>query len=176
MSQAGKGKPNRVPGTFNGDSMNPDIPPDLVWDEDNPPRIFPCSQHTEHQRGCPATEDPIELDSELQVNLLNEGRAWARAGMSFKGIPEAYQGAIPIPGINVELVDLLMWLEAVKEVVTEVAGITEFEFQEKFREKKLAFLQIIREANEQRIKKQRVANTLGIIENPGLLGPDGRPL
>lgn len=174
MSNAGRGRSNRIPGMMNGDSVQ-EVPPDLVWDEDNPPIIFQCSQDVQHDVRCNGHCGSVQLDSELQVTLLNEGRAWARAGMNFKGIPEAYQGVIPVPGINVELVDLLMWLETIKDIVRELSGMSEFEFQEKFREKKLEFLSIIRETNEARVKKQRVANSLGIAKKP-IFGPDGNPL
>lgn len=159
----------------NGNTLN-NVPDDLIWDEDNHPVIFPCSQHTEHHPQCPGTEEPIELDSESQVKLLNEARAYARAGMSFLGIPSAYANAIPVPGIQVELVDVLMWLETMKELLGELVGISEAELNERFRENKLALLQHIREQNEENVRKQKVANSLGIVEKPSLLGPDGSPL
>lgn len=178
MSQAGRGKPNRVPGMreMSNGGMGMEIPPDLVWDEDDPPYIYPCSQHTEHHPMCPGNEPPIQLDSELQVEALNEGRRWARAGMSFEGVPAAYQGKVPIPGIAVELVDILMWLDVIKDVVIEMSTMTPFEFEEKFREYKIGFLRGIREANEDKVKKRRVANSLGIVNRPPLLGPDGNPI
>lgn len=178
MSNAGRGKPNRIPGmreSSNGE-MGMEIPPDLVWDEDDPPYIYPCSQHSEHHPMCPGNEDAIQLDSESQVEILNEGRRWARAGMAFNGIPAAYQGKIPITGIAVELVDLLMWLDVVKDMVIELSGSTPFEFEERYRDYKIKFLREIREANEDKIKKARVANSIGVVERPPLLGPDGNPI
>ena len=179
MSNAGKGKPNQIPGIRvnrpNGDSSS-DAPDDLVWDESNPPKIYPCSQSVEHHPQCPGNDEAQELDSELQVKLLNEAHAWVRAGMSFGGVPAAYQQHIPIAGIKIELVDLLQWLEVIKDVVIEMNDMTEFEFQEKFREKKLAFLQEIRLANEAQVRRQRVADSVGIVQRPPLLGPDGNPL
>lgn len=177
MSNAGRGKPN-IPPTFkasNGPST-PEVPADLIWDEDNPPVIYPCSQDINHDPTCPGNEPGLTLDSELQVMLLNEARAWARAGMSFNGIPAAYQNVIPKPGIAVELVDLLIWLQVIKDVVVELSDISEFDFEEKFRERKLSFLQEIRFANEANIRKARVANSIGIVEKPPLLGPDGQPI
>lgn len=172
MSQAGR--PSQR-GPSNGNNLT-EIPPDIEWDEDNHPFIYPCSQHTEHVRGCKGTEDPIELDSELQVRLLNEARAYARAGMSFAGIPASYANHIPIPGIQVELVDVLVWLETAKELLCELSGLSKYELDERFRDNKLALLQSIREENEARVRKHRVASSLGIVEKPGLLGPDGTPI
>lgn len=168
---------SRVPGTFAGNGSSPGwIPPDLVWDEDNHPIIFPCSQHTEHHPNCDGNcGEPTELDSESQVELLNEGRKYARIGMSFFGVPAAYNGVIPVRGIAVELVDLLMWLQAAKEVIMEKLDFSEFEFEELYRTKKLEFLRNIREANEENIKRARTEQMMAVAKKP-LLGPDGNPL
>lgn len=175
MSQAGRGKPNHIPGMRipNGNSIM-EVPPDLVWDEDNPPIIFGCTQHTEHHPQCPQGSEcpPIQLDSESQVDLLNEARAWNRAGMNYHGLPFGFPGQ----GIPVEILDLLIWVEAMKDVVIELSGISEFEFEEKFRERKLGLLQQVRGKHEDRVRRQRVASSIGIVEKPPLLGPDGRPL
>lgn len=176
MSKAGAGKPNRIVPTNTNGPSNPEIPDDLVWDADNPPIIYPCSQDINHAPFCKGDEDGVALDSELQIQLMNEGRAWARLGMSFQGIPAAYQGVIPRPGIAVELVDLLSWMETMRGVLVELSGMTAFDFEEKFREFKLNFLREIRLATEERVKKERVVSSIGIVEKPGLLGPDGQPL
>lgn len=164
-----------VPPTFGNGSGKPQVPPDLVWDDDNPPKIFPCSLDTQHEKGCRGQEQSIVLESRLQVEVLNEGRAWARAGMNFQGVPAAYQGVIPVTGINVELVDMLMWLEAMKELLLEISDISEFDIQERFRAKKLEFLQAIRNANEEKVKSQRIRNQIGLAQK-GIIGPDGRRL
>lgn len=176
MSNAGKGKPNRVPPMRNGPEPQPRIPDDLVWDEDNPPKVYPCSQDVIHHPQCDGSDELTALDSESQVNLMNEGRAWARANMSFVGIPAAYQNTIPVPGIKIELLDMMIWLQAMKEVVAELSGMSEFDFDEKFREHKIAFLREVREANEANVRRQRVADRLGVVQRPGLLGPHGEPL
>lgn len=167
-----KNRQGKVPGMRSNGATNPAIPPDLEWDEDNPPEIFPCSQHTEHAPGCPGTEDAIQLDSESQVRLINEARAWARVGMNFTGVPAGF----PATGIPVELVDLLVWAQVVREIVIELAGITEFEYEEKFREAKFELLNSIRVRHEDEVKKRRVADQLGIVQRPPLLGPDGQPI
>lgn len=159
----------------NGNSLQ-GVPRDLIWNEDDPPVIYPCSQDIKHLPNCSGEEDGIQLDSELQVRILNEGRTWARAGMSFQGIPAAYSGVIPKPGIGVELVDLLCWLEVIKEQIVELTGMSEFEFEEKFRERKLEFLQTIRDANEANIRRNRIRASLGVKNKPPLLGPGGEPL
>lgn len=173
MSNAGRGKPNRIPGIPGNGNADMEIPPDLVWDEDNPPIIFPCSQHTEHHPMCPGNDPSITLDSELQVELLNEARAWARIGMNFRGVPTSL--AHLTPGIQVELVDIMCWFEVMRDIVIEMSDIELFEFEEKFRERKLLTLRTIREQNEANIKKQRLVNQFGIVEKK-VLGPDGRPI
>lgn len=180
MSNAGRGKSNqpRIPRmNAPGNGLHPhiEVPDDLVWDEDNPPIIYPCSQHTEHHPfECPGPDKcpPIQLDSESQVMLLNEGRAWSRAGMNWHGIPMNFPGN----GIPVEIVDLLIYIEVMKPMLLQLTDTTEFELEEAFREKKLKMLTTIRGRHEDRVRKQRVANTLGIVEKPPLLGPDGRPI
>ena len=173
MSNAGRGKPNRMPGMRmnNGDVPNMQVPPDIVWDEDDPPEIFNCSQHIEHQPMCNGNCGSHHVVSEKQVALMNEARAWARLEMPFNGVPFG----TPFPGIPVELVDLLCWLETTKDVLYEAGIVEEFEFEEKYRARKLELMTSIRTTHEDRIKKQRVQASLGIPDRPPLLGPDGRP-
>lgn len=160
----------------NGDAPQ-EVPPDLVWDENNHPIIFDCSLDTVHTNECRGRcGSGNELTTETQVALLNEARAFARAGMSFMGVPAAYEGVIKLPGIKVELVDLLMWLEALKDIILEISDYTEFDLDEKYREHKLDLLRGVRHYNEETVKRKRAAARLGIVEKPGLLGPDGQPL
>lgn len=168
----------KVSGTFqNGGNANW-VPPDIRWDEENHPVIFACSQHIEHHPRCDGNcGEPTELDSESQVELLNEGRRYARLGISFAGIPASHMGHIPVPGIPIELVDLLMWLEAVKQIILDTTPqLSEFDLEEVYREKKLEFLRSIREANEEQIKKARTQQQIAVATKPGLLGPDGQPI
>ena len=169
MSRAGAGKPNRITPTMgNGDVPNMQVPPDLVWDENDPPIIHNCSQHTEHQPMCNGHCGSRPVVSELQIKLMNEARAWARLEMPMMGVPMN----MPFPGIPVEIVDLLVWLEVTKDVLKEAGIIEEFEFEEKYRERKLELLTAIRDRNEGRLKRAR----LGVPERPPLFGPDGTPM
>lgn len=164
---------NRVPGMHgNGHGENPNVPPDIAWDDDDPPMIYACSQHTEHNSNCDGECESHILTSELQAKLMNEARAWARQNMVFTGVPVN----VPFPGIQVELVDLLCWLEATKQVLIDNDLVEEFKLEESYRERKLNLLQTIRERSEERIRKQRVVDSLGIVQKPGLLGPNGQPL
>lgn len=168
----------RVPGTFSGSNGGSAgwIPDDIVWDEDNHPVIFQCSQHTEHHPACNGEcGEPTELDTPSQVEILNEGRRYARAGMSFMGVPAAYQGKLPIPGISIELVDLFMWLKAAKKLIQSYCDVSEFEFEEAYRAEKIDFLRTVREANEEAVKQAELRSKMAIAEKPGLLGPDGQP-
>lgn len=160
----------------NGNSMTPNVPPDIVWDEDSPPLIFSCSQHTEHDPRCKGDCESEFITNRLQVELMNEGRAWARAGMSFLGIPSAYEAHTPVPGIHVELFDLECKVQALLDFVVDSVGVDREVLEDKFREFKLDALRRIREINEESVRRQRAEASLGIINRPGLLGPDGRPI
>lgn len=157
----------------NGDA-HPGIPEDLVWDDENPPEVFNCSNHLYHERGCDGTCGLMDL-TESKVALINEGLAYARAGMEWRGLPAIFAGKMPINGMQVELTDVLMWLETLKKTVCELAGISEDEFDEMFRANKIEMLRSVREANEERLRKSRLKSQLGVVENP-LLGPDGFPI
>lgn len=180
MSNAGRGKPNlpKIPGMMMHNGNSDFVPPDLVWDENDPPKIFPCSQHITHSPRCDGKccIEPMTIDTELQVDLLNEARAYARAGMSFKGVPEAYANSIPIPGMQVELFDMLIWLQTLAEVVAEAGLIGKDDLNEKFRANKLVIMREQRDRHEAQVRKSAIANKFGIVEKPPLLGPDGTPL
>lgn len=161
--------------------MNPNgsspvnIPPDIEWDEDNPPTIFTCSQHTEHQPGCDGSCEANINPTKLEIELLNEARAWARAGMNFHGVPRAYDGVIRVPGINVELFDLECKMQVFRQALIDIVGIDEQDLEERFREYKLSIMRHIREMNEAAVRRSRMEASLAIPKKP-LFGPDGRPL
>lgn len=150
------------------------IPADVVWDENNPPVIYACSQYTEHDPACEG-DCESQVATENLVKLMNEGFAYRRAGMSYYGIVASYS-MIPVSGIPVEVFDVMMLVEVLRDHIVETTDITEDELHEKFRIHKYEFLHNVREASEARVRKQRAANALGIVEGPGLLGPDGNPI
>lgn len=157
----------------NGSGL-PNVPPDIEWNEDDPPVVFNCSNHIEHDARCNG-ECGWFIPNESQVDLMNEARAWARVGMNFFGIPTAYAGTIPVNGIHVELFDLECKFQVLREMVIELAGIDEEELEERFRKFKLTAMRNIREQNEAAVRSQRAAEMLRIAKKP-LLGPDGNPL
>lgn len=152
----------------------PTIPPDVPWSDDNPPVLYVCSNHVFHMPGCDGNCGEL-LVTEQKVKLINEGLAYARAGMNWRGVPAAYENTIPVPGIRVELVDVLIWLEVMKDMVCELYGISAEHFDDEFARRKYEMLHEIREINERTIRQQRTADSLGIIKNP-IFGPDGKPL
>lgn len=175
MSNAGKGKPNRIAGIrmtpSNGDSSS-NIPPDLEWDAENPPFAYECSDYTEHIPGCPGCDGKFYDESE--VTLSNEAKAWARAGMVFKGSPDSMMNLPFVGGIPVEIYSLEKKFEVLMQVIIEAGLITQEDLDIKYRLHKAAMLKRIREANEDRVKKERTAQQLGIPTR--LIGPDGQPL
>jgi hypothetical protein len=156
---------------MNGDHA-PRVPDDLVWDEDNPPVVYECSQDITHEMGCNGNCNSTVLNEE-QVELMNEARAWARAGMSFYGIPTAYAGQIPVRGINVELFDLECKLQVFRELLIESLGIDEEEVESRFRRFKFQAMRHIREVNEAAVRRARMEQ---FIPKKQILGPDGGPI
>lgn len=155
----------------NGDHA-PRVPPDIVWSETDPVVLFNCSQYTEHVQGCDGNCGSTVPD-ELQVELYNEARAWARAGMNFMGVPSAYAGTIPVRGINVELFDLECKFQVVREMLIELMGVDEDELEIRFRKFKLMAMRNIRSANEDKVKRERVEQ---IVPKKQIFGPGGQPL
>lgn len=67
---------NKVPGTFNGG-----VPPNVVWDEKDPPIVNMCTQNIGiHAPNCEGDCDK-RLATETETELINEYREWTRAGM-----------------------------------------------------------------------------------------------
>jgi len=162
-------KHERIPGMNNG--PNPQVPADITWDADNPPVLFVCSNHLFHLSGCDGNCGEL-VATENRVNLINEGLAFARAGMSWRGIPSAYEATIPVPGVKVELTDMLIWMEQMRDIFCEMSGISPDEFEDEFARRKYEFLHRIRIMNESHIRKQQIVD---MIRTP-ILGPDGNPL
>src|SRR6266403_135998 len=125
----------------NGNS--PQVPDDIVWDEENPPVLFNCSNMIFHNADCNRQCGEIEV-TETRVKLINEGLAWSRAGMNWHGVPRSYAGVIPVVGLSVELTDVLIWLELLRNKMIELTGSSIEEFDEEFANKKLEKLREIR--------------------------------
>lgn len=157
----------------NGTGVNPDIPQDIEWNDSEPIVIFECSQHTEHAEGCDGDCGSRVL-TESMVNLINEGRAYARANMSFLGIPQSMT-MLGIPGQNVELFDLYIRVQTLQEVVLDKLDMDLEEFDEIFRTNKFNRLREVRESIEPSLKEARLKQQLGVAHKP-ILGPDGRPI
>lgn len=170
MSNAGKGKGNRVPGMMqNGGVAGPQVPDDLPF----PCTIYACSNDIEHNSRCDGNCESYE-PSESQIKLQNVAREYARSGMSFVGVPEG----IPLnfPGININLVELLCRIITIEELLFPLTGVSREEFDEMYRTTKIDFLQNVLDNNKEAVKRQHVINSLGLVENSGLLGPDGKPI
>lgn len=156
----------------NGDGTVPGIPPDLEWSEDL--ILHSCSYHTEHINGCPGTCEDIRPD-QLHVDLLNEGRAWRRLDMDFRGIPSALMGG-PYAGVGVEIWDLQHHISALEELLVTAGIATRDEIDDKFRETKLQAMRHIREESEEMVRRARMKERIAMPNRPGLLGPDGNPI
>lgn len=171
----GKGKrlrEARALSISNGNS-DPSIPPDLVWDENDPPIVFSCSQHTEHAPRCDGSCEAKVCDESL-VNLLNEARAYARAGMSFNGIPAAMSGG-PWSGLNVEIYDLEVRTLLLQNIIQEQFGISDDDINRQFRELKYKLLHDVRIAVEPDIKRARLEAQVG-VQKSRIVGPHGELL
>lgn len=151
----------------NGDSI-PNIPPDLEW----PVSTYSCSHNTEHAPNCDGSCTEIEW-TESQVKIENVRREFARNGMSWIGLPEGLP--LPVSGIQVDLVDLLCRVLTLEELAFEIHGINREEYDEKFRENKLEFLQTILDQNKEQVRKARLERTLGLGKKQ-IFGPGGEPI
>lgn len=161
----------KVPGMRNGNSSQY-VPPDIKWDENDPPVIFACSQHTEHHPQCERNCERM-MTTEALVNLLNEARAWARIEMVPLGLPKSLANG-PFNGVNIDILDTDITATVLKEIILEkFDDIDEEDINERFRIAKYNKLHAIRETIEPDIKQARLKAQLGV--NP-IIGPDGRPL
>lgn len=156
----------------NGNS-NPTVPPDLVWSDDEPLVLNACSQHTDHRNGCKGDCETF-TPNEMQVALMNEGRAWARIPMSYQGVPTCFpDGAFD--GIKVDSFDLKMRIHTMQVLMLKAGICTEEEIEQTFCELKLEALQQIRE-QYQSVVKLHQAQQMMAIPDKRILGPDGQAL
>jgi hypothetical protein len=110
--------------------------------------------------------------TENLVKLVNEAHAWARAQMSFFGVPFAYRGFLPVQGIEIELFDLEIKVRLLQTIIEDKLGFTREQLDDMFRGMKADRLREIREANEEEVKSQRLQAQLGVHRKP-IFGPGG---
>lgn len=146
----------QIPGMFNGG-----VPPNLVWDEDNPPMRNGCNGEVSnhHEQGCDGSCERTPL-TELEVNLTNEHREWARVGMRTEQIPH-------------DLFRIENQINAIIQVVGRMLGEGgEAELNEAYQEECLKQMRGIRLAYQEQVKRVK----FGLLPKPGVLGPDGKPI
>jgi len=154
---AGKGlllMPN-IPGSFNGG-----VPPNIVWDEDNPPIKYACSQNVLHGPGCDGSCGADGFMTEAQVRMENETREWQRVGMNPDGI-----------GTRITPWNMDVKINAVVEFLNEKGIIDITELNDYFLTVKVNMMQQIREMNQEAAKRAKLG-----LPPKGLLGPDGLPI
>lgn len=145
----------RVPGMFNGG-----VPPNLVWDEDNPPVRNGCTGEIgeHHTDDCDGSCEKIPL-SQLEVELTNEHREWARLGMHTNNISH-------------DLFRMDNQIGALIQVVGRMLGEGgEQELNEAFQLECLKQMRGIRFTYQEQAKRSK----LGLPPKRSVLGPDGNP-
>jgi len=146
----------------NGNNMPPGIPPDIKWDEENPPVIFSCSQHTEHDPSCNG-DCESEVTTENQILLLNESKQWARDGLDTSSIQSnAFHIGCQVNALQKALVD---------------AGIiSQNNVDENYRRIKYDVLREVRASIGPQIKSARTRAILGVDDKKKIIGPHGEIL
>ncbi len=149
--------------------------PDLVFDADNPPTVHECSLgDTFHLPTCSGDCADIPLD-ELDVDLINEQKAWTRAGMMIMVTPIGVADQVCVPGMKVSLFDLECKVMGLVNAVQEITGLNDDDINRHYKQAQLTRLKTVRELNEEAVRQQRTEATLGVIKKQ-LLGPHGEPL
>jgi hypothetical protein len=153
----------------------PDVGPDIEWDSLNPPTVHECSfaDHF-HAPFCDGTCADVVMD-ELDVKILNEKKAWTRAGMHIVAVPYGVADQVCMPGMKIELFEMEAKLVGLIEAVQEAVGISDEAYNFHYRQAIYNRLKMVREANENRVKQERLAAQMGIAPKK-ILGPDGTPL
>ena len=109
-------------------------------------------------------------ESKLEIALKEELQRWEILGMRAGGVPAGFQA----PGISVEIFELEMRLHTAINLLIEKGIITQEEADEKYQQNMLDRLTAIREANEEQIKKARMAQQIAVAQK-SILGPNGQP-
>lgn len=148
----------------NGDTEHAELK-DLVYDEDNPIYVNKCSRQMNdknHMDTCDGTCERVVL-SEIEIALINEQRAWQRAGMN--------------PGMAAfSIHDVLFELSALRKYVDTHMGIDQDEYALYVNQACLEFYKKVRTDNEERIKQEQMMQRFAIPGRAPLLGPDGSPI
>ena len=110
-------------------------------------------------------------DSKLEIQLAEELKRWELAGMRAAGIPAGFE----IPGIPVELYEIEVRTAAIVKLLIEKEIFTKKEADIFYQKEMLERLTKIREANEENIKKERMAREIAVAQKR-LLGPNGQPI
>lgn len=108
--------------------------------------------------------------TQLEVQLAEELKRWQLAGMRAAGVPAGFE----VPGIPVELYEIEVRTSAVIKLMMDKGIFTKEEADIYYQQEMLERLTKIREANEENIKKQRMANEIAVAQKR-LLGPNGQP-
>lgn len=140
----------------NGDSDAAGIP-ELVYDENNPFYVNSCSRHVEkHLRACDGNCERDAL-SENEIALVNEERAWLKAGMH----PQ---------GIGIDVIEMRIQLNVIMSLYTLD------DWHELYVKARLDFFKTIRLENEDQVRQEQLQQKFHIPGKAPLLGPDGRPI
>lgn len=148
----------KIPPTRNNppNPPQPEVPSDLVFDPLNPIVLNTCSNtEDQHSPACDGNCKKYTM-TKLDVEITNEMRAWARAGMA-------------TDGIQVDAFEMDMTVSAAFELMFEKGILDREEWVQKKRELTLAKLREIRANVEPQIRRQRIA----AVGMPKLLGPNG---
>lgn len=152
---------SKVPGTFkNGNNSNPNIPPTVEWDPDNPQTIFRCTDEIFHSPSCDGNCGSYDATEGLTL-LLNEQRDWARLNLN--------------TNINVDAFSLMLRIEMLEEYVRNETSMTEEEWDESFKLRKAARMREMRENIEPQIREAQAKASLAIAQKR-ILGPNGELL
>jgi hypothetical protein len=105
--------------------------------------------------------------------LTEELKKWDRAQMIPLGYPHFMEG---VPGIPIDMLQQQVLLQTLVDFVKHHFDLTDNEFTVQFEQHYADRLKAVREANEDRIKKERALAPSLAVAQKRLLGPNGEPL
>lgn len=144
----------------NGESSNADVP-DL--DVDGEYWVNQCTGlENTHSNLCDGNCERRQLER-LELEIINEERAWKRDSMN----PDA---------IAVNGVEMNYQLQALRRLLVDKGVFTADELDDFYMNFRLENLKVLRAANRDRVKQNKVKAMLATPRKPGLLGPDGKPI